>query len=94
MTGPRIAQPWDRVEARRLYDAGASLRAIAIAVGADKNVIARYSTNHWPTRESDVEIHREKFRPRSATPPPAKRLKRGQSTLPPLSALDETPPWC
>jgi hypothetical protein len=82
---------WDRDRAKMLYDQGLSYAAIGRDVGCTPCAISGYANrNDWgrvvnPRYAANASnFHAE---PRPPGPPPARILRPGEPTLPPLMSL-------
>jgi hypothetical protein len=82
---PKLGETsWDAALARRLYDAGATYKAIGERVGAEPQLVSQFAARHWPERDKSMAYRpgrhkRELRRPRPLPP--------GHPTLPPLRSL-------
>jgi hypothetical protein len=49
-----MRESWDAALARRLYDAGATYKAIGERVGAEPQLVSQFAARHWPKRDKPM----------------------------------------
>jgi hypothetical protein len=80
---------WDQCLGRSLYDEMVPYSRIGREVGGSGSAVQHFAHDHWPPRD-ETEVKKRRLSggpPRKPwTPPRAKRLLRGASTLPPLAS--------
>ena len=83
---PRLGHTiWDNALARTLYDQHVCYAEIGRRVGTTGTCVSAFAARHWPGRDESRVERRE--RPPKRRPRPARKLRPGEATLPPLGAL-------
>ena len=86
---PTLGQTlWDSALGRTLYDQHVPYAEIGRRVGTSGSCVKAFAARHWPRRD-ETQVERAGRRA-ARRPRPARKLRPGQATLPPLSALRDT----
>jgi len=83
---------WDKAKARQLYDQETlSLAQIAAAVGIKRAALQSHLRRHkWPVRGNEPEaLSSARTTPKPPVVRAARKLRRGETTLPALGSLKE-----